>query len=183
MPLYQIDVEKQFGGEFWTNRYIVNTSGLANADEAADIIVQRELEFHREGFTFTKVRTRTFAPGDEIYSSRPLGSDGQLPPSGPLLPLFNVVRVDFPAEGGGRPSRKYYRIGITAGDLANDFIVNNTILSIVEQSTAAMIAQLNANASPLVDVDGQILTDPTAFAQIGMRQLRKGSKRRTEPIL
>jgi len=183
MALYQVDVEKSFGGEFWTNRYVINSSTLENADEGADIIVARERIFHRESVQFTKVRTRTFVAGDDTYSSRPLSGSGEVPPSGALLPLFNVIRVDFPAEGGGRPSRKYYRIGICAGDMADDFIVNNTILSLTESGLAGMIAELAGNATPFVDVDGQELSDPTAFATIAMRQLRKGSRRRTEPIL
>lgn len=183
MPLFAVDVEKTFAGEFWTNRYVVNTTSLANADEAADIIVTRERSFHRVDIEFTKVRTRTLAAGDDVYSSRPIGADGLLASNGPYLPLFNVVRCDFSVEGGGRPSRKYYRLGICAGDVLTNFNVANAIVSAVEAGTAGMIAELEANASPLVDVDAQVIVEPTAFSTIGMRQLRKGSKRRTTPIL
>lgn len=183
MALYHVDVEKTLVGEFWTNRYVVSTTTLSNADEAADLIVSAERAFHREDITFTKVRTRTVAPGDDIYSSRPISAPGLLATSGPYLPLFNVARVDFIAEGGGRPSRKYYRMGICAGDMVVDFTLPNAILSALEGSLAALIGDLEANASPFVDVDGQALSDPTAYAAIAMRQLRKGSRRRTEPIL
>jgi hypothetical protein len=183
MALYKVDVEKFKDGEYWTNRYILSSTTLENAVEGSDIIVEGERAFHRTGVAFTKVRVSSAVENDLVYSSRPLTNSGLLEDSGPYLPLFNVIRADFPVEGGGRPSRKYYRMGICAGDVVVDYQVSSSLVILMESELTAMLAALGGNASPLVDPQTQEIDGVAVFDRIAMRQLRKGSRRRTEPIL
>lgn len=183
MALYNIDIEKFMDGEYWTNRYIITSTTLPNAIEAADILVEGERSIHRTNVAFTKVRTSSAVENDAIYDSRPLTNSGLVEDNGPFLPLFNVIRVDFPVEGGGRPSRKYYRMGICAGDVVVNYRVSSSLVLGIEANLTSMLAELGGNASPMVDPQAQEVNAAAVFDRIAMRQLRKGSRRRTEPIL
>lgn len=184
MPLFKVDTEKSYGSEFWTNRYIIEAGSIENAQEGGLIIIEAEREFHRTFVNFTKLRVSTFTPNDDVFIVTPYSADGNLvPSSGGVLPLWNVVRVDLAVEGFGRPSRKFYRTGLMAGDVTLDFTITGDALNVVVPSVEAMIAELQSNASPLVDVDGQNIASSVSYGLIAMRQLRRGSRRRTEPIL
>lgn len=182
MPLYQIDIEKTLGGEFWTNVYYVQQSDLSNANTDAGTIAGIEATFHLENVQFTKARIRTVAEGDEIFVTRPLGFIGARDNSGgQLLPLFNVVRVDIGAITG-RPSRKYYRGTLLSSDVQANGTIVEAYRAFVEQQVDILLGS-GLNGVPLRDVDGEELTVSTAFQTIGMRQLRRGSKRRLQPVL
>jgi len=183
MPVFQIDVEKSFGSAFWTNRYFVTAASIENAHEGAAIILDREVQFHREDIVFTKYRTRTVTEGDDVFIITPVSVSGAQAPSGPYLPLFNVARVDISVAGFGRPSRKFYRIGLCAGDVIPGFGFDVSLRNLVASEMAQMITETNANASFLCDADVDLWDTPTVFTPIAMRQLRRGSKRSTEPVL
>ena len=184
MPLFKVDTEKSYGSEFWTNRYIVEAGSIENAQEGGLIIIEQEREFHRTFINFTKLRVSTFTPNDDVFIITPYNADGNLvASSGGVLPLFNVMRVDLAVEGFGRPSRKFYRTGLMAGDVTLDFTVTGDAINTVVPAVEEMISQLQFNSSPLVDVDGQAITSAVSFGLIAMRQLRRGSRRRTEPVL
>jgi hypothetical protein len=182
MPLYQIDVEKSYGGEFWTNVYYVEAPDLGEANTLAGKIAGQEMNFHLEVISFTKARIRTVTQGDEIFVTRPIGMFG-VRDLGPnfMLPLFNVVRADC-AAASGRPSRKYYRGCLMNTDVTGDF----NMLPILVTQYAGMMNEWFTNPLvqvPLRDVDGEDLSEFTVFPKIGMRQLRRGSKRKLEPVL
>jgi hypothetical protein len=178
MALWNVDIEKLLSGEYWTNRYIVDALNLADAATVADQIVELEKNIHRTNVLFTKVRTSDQTPNTDVYRVRSINQFGELTPvAGQMLPLWNVLRVDF-STGSGRPSRKYLRLPIYEGDI-DDGQFNTGFLATMGTSYATQML----NIAEFVDVDGEAFTEATVVPFMGMRQLRRGSKRRTQPIL
>lgn len=179
MPLYSLDIEKQLGTEYWTNRYILDGASPAGLNTAAVAIVAAERAITLDSVTFTKYRISSVATGDDDYVIIALGSAGQRAVGGATaLPLFNCVRVDFDATQG-RPSRKYLRGIIAEGDQSDFGVLNDTLLDFVDENYTGYVV----GVPEFVDVDGQGFTGGRSMKAIAMRQLRRGSRRRTTPIL
>lgn len=177
MPLFKVDIEKQLGTEFWTNVYYVDAASLTAAHAVGAEIVVAERGIHHVSVVFTKYRTSDTVPGTDQYITEPLNVTGARGPSTPLLPLFNVVRADL-GVGIGRPSRKYLR-GVL---MEEDITFNN-----IDATPLALFDTDYANdlelIEELVDVDGQPIINVTINPQVGMRQLRRGSRRSTTPVI
>ena len=109
MPaLSEVEIEKLYNGEYWVNRYHLSV-GIADALAPAQAILAAERTVTDSRIIFTKMNVRTTAVGDEQYFTQAVNQMGLANNSAAdLLPLFNVVRVDFSAIIG-RPSRKYLR--------------------------------------------------------------------------
>jgi hypothetical protein len=172
-------VEKRLGTEYWTNVYHVQAADQAVAQAAANNIVSIERGLHYEVVEITKYRLSPY-PGPSEGTVYPINVFGLAGPAGDMLPLFNVVRADFPAPVG-RPSRKYYRGALTEGDQANGNLVEARAAAV--QTALARLGQEGDLAAALVDVDGQALADARVSRLVGMRQLRRGSRRRLAPII
>jgi len=180
MVLFQVDIQKQQGTEYWTNRYIIDETDLTAAATKADLIPGFEQLFHTTNVTLESYRVRPLAPGGDMYIIVPLGANG-LYAGGDLssqLPLFNCVRVDL-AVTFGRPSRKYYRSGLTEAMVVGSSL-DATYRTVVIDAMDDMRAAL---APSFVDVDNQAIVNSQVYVPVQMRQLRRGSRRRTEPII
>lgn len=175
MPLYKVDVEKLYLTEYWSNRYLVEANTIQDAANEADAIVATERTFHSTFVTITKVRTSEFPQGGGFFIVKPVNLSGQRGVSGDLLPLFVTVRVDFPA-GLGRPSRKYYRGCIGEGDITGA-VLNGTARVFIQTSVDAF------NPRNLVDPQVDPLGPGVVQTPVQMRQLRRGTKRRQNPII
>lgn len=176
MPTYYVEIEKKLGSEFWTNRWIVRNTSLATANvPIAVALVDAERSLHSTAVTFTRYRVSTTAVGDEEYVIVPLGVQGLRDQSGALLPLFNTLRVDFPA-GFGRPSRKYFRGVLTEVDIEGDAIVTN-----FNSLMAAFVDNFaeTAEGPGLVDPQEQLFANAVPIPYVQMRQLRRSRRRRT----
>ena len=116
-------------------------------------------------------------PGTDNFITTALQLFGERAPNGEYLPLFNVIRVDF-STGIGRPSRKFLRTPI--GELMSQggLLDVNTLADINNNYVAPLVG-----LAGFVDVDGEQITGGAAFRPIAMRQLRRGSKRRLQPII
>lgn len=177
MALFKIDIEKLLGSEYWTNRYFVRTDTLANAVPQGQDIVDAERLIHSSLVTFTKLRASTADPENEEYTIVTLGVNG-LYNQTDLLPLFNCYRWDFTAVSG-RPSRKYYRGCISQGDFGGDLL---NITSPAFESAIEALFAVGATGNGIVDPQEQLLTDAVRWPYIAMRQLRRGKRKRTEPV-
>jgi hypothetical protein len=177
MPLFSLDIEKEFGGEFWTNRYILSATDITLAILSADAIWPLEQNIHKDVVNFTRYRVSDMDPATDMFVIVPIGETGAVTATTGLLPLFNVMRVDFPA-GTGRPSRKYLRLPIQESE-QEDGVFTTSIVSTVNDVYGNALAAISA----FVDVDGEPLGNGRVTPAVAMRQLRRGSRRRTTPVL
>ena len=183
MARFQIDTQKTDGVSFWTNRYFVEAADINAAMTAGvDIIITGETLIHTPGVTINFIRASTVTPGDLVFRTSPRSDVGTLGLGGEPLPLFNCVRVDF-GVSSGRPSRKFYRSRLGGGDLQPTYEWSDTRISAISAAVTNMMADLSSNSTPLVDPQGQLLFGHTTFSKIAMHQLKRGSKRRTTPVL
>lgn len=177
MALFSLDIEKRLGNEFWTNRYVLNATDIAGAVSVGATIVGYEREVHFSHVTFNKYRVSTLAADDDVFTIVPLVGGGSIDAAGLTpLPLWNVARVDFGAATG-RPSRKYLRMGLTENGVDGN-VLTSSMLSVLNAYGAALVA-LDA----YVDVDNQAIVSYAVFSLVAMRQLRRGTRRRTTPVL
>lgn len=181
--LFQIDIEKNLGNEYWTNVYHVWAESLAVAVTASAQITAKEQLFHYNVVSFVKARVRTKQTGDDIFSNYPIGAVGSVSLStNQLLPLFNTVRVDWPTAQG-RPSRKYYRGCLAEAYADADFTINSTLVTLVNNSLAPLCTKTVAvDGYFLCDVDGQAILSAVTQKPVQMRQLRRSRRKRTQPV-
>lgn len=178
MPLFSLDVQKVLRGEYWTNRYILDGASLLAVTGAAVTIVEAERAITSPDVQFVSYRVSDQVPGVDAYIVVPIGTFGTRVILTQALPLFNVLRVDF-GVGQGRPSRKYLRGVLAEGDQTN---YGELLLTTVSEMQTAY-ADVVAAVPEYVDVDGQGIVDGRIFGSVGMRQLRRGSKRKLLPII
>jgi hypothetical protein len=168
------DIEKMYQGEYWTNRYVIAAASLAAAVTAASTLVEAERLVTTNGVLFTKFRVSDTDPATDIYQVTNSNLFGLASTGGSqLLPLFNVVRVDFSTQGGGRPSRKYLRGILTEGDIDFNALVGARVTAIQNNYVNQCLA-----VPQFVDVDQQSFSVGSVYPFVGMRQLRRGSKRK-----
>lgn len=178
MPLYQVDIEKNYLGEYWTNRYLITAEDLVEAEGYGSQIVSFEQIIHADGILFTKMRVSDTFENTDQYVSIALNTFGAYNVNEALLlPLFNVARVDF-SPTAGRPSRKYLRGVLTEDDINYNQIVTNRLNSIQTDYVAPLMSLV-----PFVDPQQSVFFRASVSPFVGMRQLRRGSRRRTQPVL
>lgn len=178
MPVFKLDIEKLRQGEYWSNRYFVNAPTIEDARNSAGAVVLAERNFTSELVTFTKMVISDLAENTDVFLSVPLNLLGNKPTSGELMPLWNIVRVALSA-GVGRQPFKQYRGVLGEGDVFFDTIVGNVADLIDQQLTDVLIAL----PGYLCDRLGNPITLASAARRPFSRQLRRGTKRRQNPIL
>lgn len=177
MPLFRVHVEKFMpsAAEYWTNVYHHVGDNLASALTFGTAVAAAERAILSPLVMITKVRADDAVPLTEQYATTVLNQLGQRDPQGAqLLPLFVVARVDFSAAFGGRPSRKYLRGVLLEADADFTNILTSS-LGLINTYAAAVVA------AGAWDVDQQELMSGVAHPQPGMRQLRRGSKKKPVP--
>lgn len=183
MALFKIDVQKTDGLVFWSNRYFVDSPDLGLAHSTGtDIIATVEADIHNTQVTIEKVRTSTVTPGDNIFLSTVVGLAGTFGTDSVPMPLFNVVRVDL-TVGLGRPGRKFYRLYWGTNRVVAGFKWAATDISSITAAIDTMRVNADGAGTPIVDEGGELWTDAFGFQPIAMRQLRRGSRRPSEPII
>jgi hypothetical protein len=180
MALFTVQVFKHLGATKWTNVYHLDAVDLASAVAATDHIKALEQAIHYNVVNIDYARVSTFAEGDNVFETVPINATGGRDLAGvDYLPLFNTMRVDISVDGGGRPSRKYYRIPIPESFNSNGNL-DSAQVSFLEGAVQTAITDLAADATPLVDPDGQEWNIATGFHQVQMRQLHR-KRRRSSP--
>ncbi len=172
---WMVDVEKLLQGEYWTNRYIVEAANLAAATAIGSSIAAIERAILYSPVLQTKFRVSDGLNNTDVYQIFNLNLLGlNAINTNTLLPLFNVLRVDFNTAGGGRPSRKYLR-GCLAENVINFNTIDTPFLDFITANYVAPMIDLVG----FVDIDGQQITSGSPYPFVAMRQLRRGSKRKT----
>lgn len=183
MPLFLVQTRKAINtGGFaakWSNRYFVEVPDIGIAILAgSDIWQNGEAVFHSElAFCYeiyaNLVGDAPFTPGQTGVMpagvQRGTVDAGGAAGVGTLLPLFNVVRVDFPVVGS-RPSRKFYRIPLREED------IGNAQISPVVASAVQAGAEYIAGQPSLRDVDGQDWIGSASIRGITSRRLGRDAQ-------
>jgi hypothetical protein len=138
--------------------------------------VTLEKTIHASTVSFTKMRTRQAGTTGNTGTITPLTGAGGRSVTAPM-PLFNVFRIDF-GVSGGRPSRKYIRGPLNSTDNTSGAVTGTTI-TLLQNSYITPLLNMNV----LCDPQGQAFVNGTAWPFVGMRQLRRGSKRKTTPVI
>ena len=134
-------------------------------------------QYIRRQSTTQKMRVRPYGVPGNVGTIVPLTGTGART-AVDSLPLFNVWRVDF-AVAVGRPNRKYLRGPIAEGDQASGLISPSITSTILTTNYINPLLALGV----LVDTQGNSVTSGNAWPYVGMRQLRRGSKRKTTPVI
>lgn len=174
---FRITIEKYLAtqAEYWTNVYWSSATAIADAAATAAALVAIERGMYLPSVTITKYRVDDGEPNTDIFVTTPVNLVGTSGLTGQALPLFNVVRIDF-AAGQGRPSRKYYR-GVLTEEWSDAFGALPATAKTQIQEWADNLAAV----SSYVDVDGDDIVAGSAYPSVGMRQLRRGSKKKNTP--
>lgn len=175
MPRFRATVEKFHGGyaHFWTNIYWVEAGDLAAALPVANSIATAELPLYSASVTVTKVRVDDAVENTDAFLTTVRNAIGTRAASAAdSLPLFVVARVDFSAAGGGRPSRKYIRGCLDEADVQPLNLVAG-VKTILQTYGDAIVGLA------VVDPDGADLTSAAVWPRAAMRQMRRGSKKRS----
>lgn len=178
-PVAQIDIQKVLGSEYWTNRYLIDVAvGTQTAVDIATALINAEKPLYFSDIRIDKVRISTVLEGDNTYQAwQPNTAGTRAGTATDRLPLFNVVRIDFGA-GLGRPSRKYLRGVLTEIDINGSQIQASLVSGMLMTYAAAVY-----NTVGVVDPQGDDLDGASVISTVAMRQLRRGSRRRTESVL
>ena len=177
MSLHQVDVEKLLETEYWTNRYFIDVPNVSAGIPVGQAIVDFERRFHSEGVLFTKIRVSDAIPNNDNFVILTLNVAGLDGPSGDYLPLFNCVRMDL-APAIGRASRKFYRAPIREGEQVGGFLTEARL-----NALNALIPTYLYPITELCDPDLQPFSQVAFVRTVAMRQLRRGSRRRTQSII
>lgn len=177
MPRWRLTVEKVYNAEYWTNVYWLEATDRAQARARGQAIANIERSVLDTRCVLTKFRVDDGTPNTDEYSTVAINLPGTKDNStSELMPLFVVARVDFTVDGGS-PSRKYLRGVLTEADVQGPFTLINPKLDFLQNFYAAP----TAGSAGFVDVDGELIDGGVVSSLVGMRQLRRGSKKKLTP--
>lgn len=178
MALFKADIQKFVGPEYWTNVYYIEAADIDAAADYMDTLKDVEQDTHSQEVTIDKGRVSPVPNPGNAFVTHTYNESGAYINSSPLMPLFVTARIDMNVAAG-RPSRKFLR-----GVLHTDAIDADGYL------VAGVQSHLETNyVTPLegygwlVDESGNDITGFTIFGKPSDRQLRRGSKRRTTPVI
>jgi hypothetical protein len=180
--LFRLQIFKKLTGNDreWSNTWLYNADDLATALEAATVIGTSETALHQDFVTITRALASDTDPDTDFFATAAINDPGTqvTGADGAWLPLYNTLRFDINVTGGGRPSRKFYRMPIAESDQQAGFI-DPTRGAAFQSTLNAIITAANAVGGVLVDPDGQTLLDAVVFSQVQMRQLHRKRKKAT----
>jgi hypothetical protein len=184
MAIFRVQIFKQLTGSDreWSNTYLCEAPDLATVEAVLPTVCDSEAQAFRDNVTVTRARASDTEPDTDVFAvfiANVIGSHGSSG-DGAWLPLFNTVRVDINVDGGGRPSRKYYRPPILESEQQSGFL-DPAVMAYFETVVGQLITDFSTGSCPLVDPDGQTLVTPSTFAKVQMRQLHRKRRKAVTP--
>lgn len=176
MAVFQIDVQTRAGAIYISNMYHVVAVDLSDARDQALTIIDIQRATLPTFWSITAFRVATPQEADNQFVSEPVAIPGTRS-IGQAMPPFVRFRVDF-RQGFRRPGRKFL-IGVAEADSDGDTFTQDAIDYI-----------RNNYVNPLLDAPGLVLCGPAGSLfvggdlnkTVGMRQLRRASKRK-KPVI
>lgn len=177
MATFQVDIQTLAGLEYLTNVYHVDAPSLSTAYAQGVAIANHYVKLIPSFWRVTAIRATTPTKGDGQFYSLAVNIPGTRGVSGDLLPLFNRFRVIF-AIGNRRPLVKFL-IGVQSTDLDGSNLDATAITFVNANFVNALLTDGDIN---LVGPDGSPVVGGNVALAIGMRQLRRASKRKSPVI-
>lgn len=177
MPIFNIDIEKSYKGDFFTNRYQVLTDTIGAARALVPQFVEAERRCSLVVVLFTKARTSDLDPDTDNYFSDPINQFGMITGIDDALPSFCRVRVDFGTADGGRPCRKFILPPIAESGQNSGTLLGGYVGAFQEQYVDRILA-----IGEYCDPGGSPIVSGSVFPFVAMRQLRRASKRKNPVI-
>jgi hypothetical protein len=170
-----VDIQKNYYGDYITNVYHVDTTNMSDAIDAAEEIAVLESKLFVSTVNVDAIRVSTPAPGDNIYNSGIVNIPGTRSAGSPDLPPFARFRVDM-SVGFTRPLRKFL-LGAQQDDASGGGFTSAAGVFVATNYITPLIA-LGVVCSP----SGSLVVSGALNARVGMRQLKRASKRTTPTI-
>lgn len=174
--VWELSIQKQLGTEYWINVYHADVPAQDDARATALAVVNIERAVHSTDVLFVNFRVRNISPIAGPGTVYPVGLVGQLGAAS-YLPLFNVARCDI-AVPVGRPDRKYLKFPISNVNVTNGRFTQ-AALDFWQANYCDAIIALTA----LSDRSGQPYLSASINPAVGMRQLRRGTRKKSTPII
>lgn len=176
MTIYRVQVFEQAPGQRpWTNVYHVQATTIEFADDAANVICNRTQDLLSN---VCKIVKRIVSdPLTHTFITTAMDLAGADAGAGDLLPFFNTARVLINVAGHGRNDMKYLRGLLGESNTAGQQLSSGTI-SGIETVFNAMIDDLSASATPLVDNAGNLWGAVSVQADIQDRQRHRRRKKK-----
>ena len=176
MPVLQLDIEQKYSADYISNRYWILATDIPDGLSKGLVIANLHRTLFTSGFVVSGIRVSTPLEGDNLFGTMPLNLPGTRSTSGSPMPPWNRFRVDF-QHGFKRPLRKFL-IAPQTGDISGDSFQSATIAYVNENYCVPIVG-----LEYVVDRSGALVESASLNPVVGMRQLRRGSKRKTTPII
>lgn len=177
--VFKVDIQTFYYNNYITNVYHVTAGSLNEAADYGEQIAALHAALLNAGTAqiyVNRVRASTLVPRDNAFVVRAINLRGTRPGLEDVYPPFCRFRVDLNI-GPRRPLRKYL-LEVRDTDANGDGLL------------APAVAYVQANyVSPLVALgvvcseEGTDIVGGTVSGTVGMRQLRRGSRRRQTPVI
>jgi hypothetical protein len=162
------------GGATFQNVYTINAATGAAALIEAGVIRENERAIFSIHTHF--IETRVSVP--HVHTATHLERHdllGLRTPLGDLLPGWNVARVDFADVAGGRPERKYLRVGLGTGDVVGQ-VLTSAMISTITTNYTLILAANTAYVGPTGE--NHDAAGGVTFPEVQMRQLHWSRRHR-----
>jgi hypothetical protein len=179
MAIFRVQVNYTFQTvQKWSNVWHVQAGGLADVSAA----VVTDMEPWLITILATTCTLKSFLISDEAsdaFLTVDRNTAGTYAFDGPLLPLWNAIKVIFPPSDFGRPDLKYLK-GIVGENVQDDGILSNAIQTGVDSAIEGMIDAMAAISVPLCSSNGDVYENAQVQPAVQMRQMHR--KRRKKVV-
>lgn len=150
----------------WSNVYTFDAAGLVTATDLALALVTTEQAVHTADVQFYLTGIRSLV--DSGVSTKITSTDIGLLGSDPsiMLPLWNVVRVDF-LDASGRPEIKYLRVPLQEDTVDGTLVDGGLVATITDDYATPLLAE-----DSYVGPSGEAHTGFVVHNLVQMRQQR-----------
>lgn len=174
----QVNYTKGLTGK-WSNVWHVNAADMVAA--VASCVIG--MEDHLLALLSTACTLKSYLvsdPATSAFFTEDRNSVGLNGDTGTLLPLYNSVKVLFPAEAFGRPDLKYLK-GLVGENGQTDGSLDSGLRALVDEEIEAMIDDMAANSTPLCSNDGANYNNAAVQIAVQMRQMHRKRKKTSVP--
>lgn len=163
----------------WSNVWHVNAADMVTAVGSCVI----GMEDHLLALLSTSAVLKSYLisdPATSAFFTEDRNSAGLNADTGSLLPLWNTVKVLFPAEAFGRPDLKYFK-GYVGENTQDAGILSSGARALFDDEIEAMIDDMAANSTPLCSEDGTNYNNASVQPAVQMRQMHRKRKKTVTP--